>query len=164
VADAVSPVPRKDPTVTRTLPRLTAACGAALLSVGLVACGSSTATSPGTPATAPVQNEIATAPPADDATDGATADEDDPDDSGDGGTETAEADEDKVSANTASEDEIAQALTTAGVSNPARWAEEVVEYRPYPTDDPDLTKLRKNLAKYNPGQETTDKIVSALTP
>ena len=86
---------------------------------------------------------------------------------GDGGTATAEAGDgaaDKVSANTASEDEIAQALTAAGVSNPARWAEEVVEYRPYPADDPDLTKLRKNLAKYNPGEETTDKIVSTLTP
>jgi hypothetical protein len=70
----------------------------------------------------------------------------------------------QVSANTASEDEIAAALEDAGVSNPERWAEEVVEYRPYPTDDPDLTKLRDNLAKYNPDEETTDKIVSALTP
>ena len=70
----------------------------------------------------------------------------------------------KVSANTASEDEIAAALEGAGVSNPERWAEEVVEYRPYPADDPNLTKLRENLAKYNPGQETTDKIVSALAP
>ena len=35
---------------------------------------------------------------------------------------------------------------------------------PYPADDPDLTKLRENLAKYNPGEETVDKIVSALTP
>ena len=34
----------------------------------------------------------------------------------------------------------------------------------YPTDDMNLTKLRDNLAKYNPGQETTDKIVAALTP
>ena len=76
--------------MTRTLPRLTAACGAALLSVGLVACGSSTATSPGTPATAPVQSAIATAPPADDATDGATADDaTTADDTGDGGTATA---------------------------------------------------------------------------
>ncbi|OBC00851.1 hypothetical protein A5784_19135 [Mycobacterium sp. 852013-50091_SCH5140682] len=70
----------------------------------------------------------------------------------------------KVSANTASEDDIAAALKAAGVSNPARWAEEVVEYRPYPADDPNLGKLRDNLAKYNPGQETVDKIVSALTP
>ena len=79
---------------------------------------------------------------------------------GDDGTATAGA---KVSANTASEEEIAVALESAGVSNADRWAEEVVEYRPYPTDDPNLTKLRDNLAKYNPGQET-DKIVSALTP
>jgi hypothetical protein len=70
----------------------------------------------------------------------------------------------KVSANTASESEIEAALARAGVKNPGRWAEEVVEYRPYPTDDPNLTKLRQNLAKYNPGQETVDKIVSALTP
>ena len=70
----------------------------------------------------------------------------------------------KVSANTASESEIEAALAGAGVSNPGRWAEEVVEYRPYPDDDSNLTKLRENLAKYNPGQETVDKIVSALTP
>ena len=69
-----------------------------------------------------------------------------------------------MSANTASEEEIAAALDDAGVSNADRWAAEVVEYRPYPADDPDLTKLRDNLAKYNPGEETTDKIVSALTP
>lgn len=155
----------------RTLSRPAAACAAALLSLGLVACGSSTATSPGTAATAPVESAIATAPPADDATDGADADEDDPDDTGDDGSTPAtagnEIDDDageKVSANTASEDEIAQALTAAGVSNPGRWAEEVVEYRPYPADDPDLAKLRQNLAKYNPGQATTDKIVSALRP
>ena len=70
----------------------------------------------------------------------------------------------KVSANTASENDIASALTAAGVSNAERWAKEVVEYRPYPADDPNLAKLRDNLAKYNPGQETVDKIVSALTP
>jgi hypothetical protein len=70
----------------------------------------------------------------------------------------------KVSANTASDREIESALNAAGVSNAARWAHEVVEYRPHPADDPNLTKLRENLAKYNPGQETVDKIVSALTP
>jgi arylsulfatase A-like enzyme len=70
----------------------------------------------------------------------------------------------KVSANSASEDGIATALKAAGVSSPKRWAAEVVEYRPYPTDDPDLTKLRQNLSKYNPGQQTVDKIVSALRP
>ena len=56
----------------------------------------------------------------------------------------------KVSANMASETEIEAALAGAGVSNPGRWAEEVVEYRPYPDDDPNLTKLRENLARYKP--------------
>ena len=70
----------------------------------------------------------------------------------------------KVSANTASDSEIETALAAADVSNPGRWAHEVVEYRPYPMDDPNLQKLRDNLAKYNPGEETVDKIVSALTP
>jgi hypothetical protein len=70
----------------------------------------------------------------------------------------------KVSANTASESEIAAALKAAGVSNPERWAEEVVEYRPYAADDSNLTSLRQNLAKYNPGQETVEKIVSVLKP
>lgn len=70
----------------------------------------------------------------------------------------------RVSANTADEGQIAAALKGAGVSNPERWAREVMEYRPYAADDPDLKSLRQNLAKYNPGQETVDKIVSALTP
>jgi hypothetical protein len=69
-----------------------------------------------------------------------------------------------VSANTASEEEVTAALESAGVSNAQKWAHEVVEYRPYPADDPNFTALRDALVKYNPGQETTDKIVSALTP
>jgi hypothetical protein len=70
----------------------------------------------------------------------------------------------KVSANTASASEIEAALQAAGVDNAARWTREVMEYRPYAADDPNLTSLRDNLAKYNPGQETVDKIVSALVP
>jgi hypothetical protein len=115
--------------------RLAVACAAGVLAFGLAACGGSTSTA-GAPS----------------ATTGS--------DTG----PTASASAGKVSANTASEDEIAAALERAGVSNPERWAEEVVEYRPYPADDPNLTTLRENLAKYNPGQETTDRIVSALAP
>lgn len=70
----------------------------------------------------------------------------------------------KVSANSASESDIATALKAAGVSSPKRWAAEIVEYRPYASDDLDLARLRQNLAKYNPAQETVDKIVSALQP
>ena len=76
----------------------------------------------------------------------------------------AAADTAKVSANTASQDEVAAALEAAGVPSAARWAREVVEYRPYPANDPTLQKLRGNLAKYNPGQDVEDKIISALKP
>lgn len=127
-----------------TTTRIAHVCAAGVLALGLAACGGSTST-PATPA--PATSPAASAPS-----------------SASSAPTSAESAAKKVSANTASEDEIAAALDSAGVSNPERWAEEVVEYRPYPADDPDLTKLRQNLAKYNPGQETTDKIVSALTP
>ena len=68
----------------------------------------------------------------------------------------------KVSANEASEVELVTAFTAAGVENPDKWAEEVEEYRPYRTDDANFTKLRDELAKYNPGPGVVDKIVSAL--
>ena len=76
----------------------------------------------------------------------------------------ATAAEAKVSANTASEAEIAAALAAAGVPNPDRWAREVTEYRPYPTDDPTLAKLQDNLAKYQPDPATLAGILGALQP
>ena len=69
-----------------------------------------------------------------------------------------------VSANTATVDEIAAALNAAGVDNADKWAREVVEYRPYDSNDPDLSHLRDELAKYNPGPGVVDLIVSALEP
>lgn len=69
----------------------------------------------------------------------------------------------KVNANTATQAQIQAALEANGVSNASRWAGEVVEYRPYPTNDPDLAKLRQNLAKYNPGPGVVDGIVASLS-
>ncbi len=130
--------------------RVTVACSAVLIALASTACGGSAPTpDAGTPAArAPARGRSTSAPTGDAGSTGAAT--------APSGT--------AVSANTASVDEIAAALESAGVSNAERWAEEVVEYRPYPPDDPDLTKLRDNLAKYNPGEETTDLIVSALTP
>jgi hypothetical protein len=70
----------------------------------------------------------------------------------------------KISANSASQAEIAAALTAAGVPNADRWAREVTEYRPYPADDPTLQVLQDNLAKYNPDPATLAGILSALQP
>ncbi len=69
----------------------------------------------------------------------------------------------KVNANTASRAEMTAAFTAAGISNASRWALEVEEYRPYPTNDPNMAKLRQNLVKYNPGPGVVDGIVSALS-
>jgi len=69
----------------------------------------------------------------------------------------------KPNANTASRAEMTTAFTAAGISNAARWAMEVEEYRPYPTNDPNMAKLRQNLAKYNPGPGVVDAIIAALS-
>jgi hypothetical protein len=121
--------------MTAVTERLASTCVAAVLALSLAACGGSTTTPT-------VSAPAATGAPTSNSTTAGS----------------------KVSANTASEEEVAAALESAGVTNSQRWAKEVVEYRPYPTDDPNLTALRDKLVKYNPGQETTDKIVSALTP
>ena len=131
--------------MTSALPRVAGLLVAALLVVGSVACGAPGAGSAPTSGLA-----VATAPPPDSA----DPDEDDPDD--------APGAHGPVSADTASEDEIADALAAAGVGDPGRWAKEVVAHRPYPTGDRRLTKLRDALAQDDPG--TVDKIVSVLRP
>ena len=69
----------------------------------------------------------------------------------------------KPNANTASRAEMAAAFTAAGISSASRWATEVEEYRPYPTNDPNMAKLRQNLAKYNPGPGVVDAIIASLS-
>lgn len=70
----------------------------------------------------------------------------------------------RVSANSASEDDLVAALGAAGVKNAEKWADEIVEYRPYPSDDTSFAKLRQELAKYNPAPDELDRIISVLTP
>jgi hypothetical protein len=68
----------------------------------------------------------------------------------------------KADANTATIAVLAGTFEANGVENPDRWAREVDEYRPYPTDDPDLGKLRDELAKYDPSPETLELIIASL--
>ena len=70
----------------------------------------------------------------------------------------------KISANTATTDEIIAALTAAGVARADRWAREIEEYRPYDMGDPTLQHLQDELAKYNPDPETLAAILSVLQP
>jgi hypothetical protein len=69
----------------------------------------------------------------------------------------------KVNANTATIAEMQRAFEAAGIPNAARWAREVDEYRPYPTNDPSFGKLRQELAKYNPSPDVLQKILETLT-
>lgn len=69
-----------------------------------------------------------------------------------------------VSANDATHDELVAALEANGVPNADRWAAEILEYRPYPVDDPTLQKLQDELAKYNPDPATLSAILEVLEP
>ena len=69
----------------------------------------------------------------------------------------------KVSANNATNVQLVAAFTAAGIPNASSWAREVQEYRPYDAGDANLTKLRQNLAKYNPAAGVVDKIVATLS-
>lgn len=70
----------------------------------------------------------------------------------------------KVSANDATGEELAAAFAAAGIPNAEAWAEEVEEYRPYPADDPNWTKLRTELAKYKPPPDVLEQIIATLVP
>ena len=69
----------------------------------------------------------------------------------------------KVNANTATRAQLAAAFEAANISNASRWAIEVEENPPNPTNDPTFAKLRQNLAKYNPGPGVVDAIVATLS-
>lgn len=118
------------------------ALAALAATVTLAACGSSSGSGSSSTAAA-VVTTVTTATPATSAK-GATAAK-------------------TVNANTATESDIAAVLTSNGVPSAARWAKEIVEYRPYPADDANWTRLRDNLAKYNPDPAVLDKIVASLT-
>jgi competence protein ComEA len=68
----------------------------------------------------------------------------------------------QVNANTASVDELQAAFAAAGISNADRWAREVAEYRPYPSD-PSWAQLRQELSKYNIAPDVLEKIITVLT-
>lgn len=68
----------------------------------------------------------------------------------------------KVSANDATEDELIAVMEAAGIDNAAKWADEIIEYRPYAADDTSLETLSGELAKYNASPETIDQILALL--
>ena len=70
----------------------------------------------------------------------------------------------RTSIATASQQTIAASLRANNVSNPEGWAQVVLQYRPYPANDPSLGKLRQALVQYKADPATIDKITNALKP
>lgn len=70
----------------------------------------------------------------------------------------------RVSANTATTDELIAAMESVGVTRADRWAREIEEYRPYDMADPTLRHLQDELSKYNPDPATLAAILSVLEP
>jgi hypothetical protein len=66
-----------------------------------------------------------------------------------------------INANTASEAELRAAFEAAGISNAAKWAKEVAEYRPYAAD-PTWATLRQELGKYNIDPAVLEGIIALL--
>jgi hypothetical protein len=67
----------------------------------------------------------------------------------------------KVNANTATQAELQAAFEAAGISNAAKWAKEVAEYRPYAAD-PTWATLRRELGKYNIDPTVLEQILALL--
>ncbi|MDO8364728.1 MAG: hypothetical protein Q7V88_17690 [Actinomycetota bacterium] len=67
----------------------------------------------------------------------------------------------KVNINSAGVGELETAFEAAGVTSARRWAREVDEYRPYPSD-PEFRKLRQELGKYNIAPDVLELIISTL--
>ena len=67
-----------------------------------------------------------------------------------------------LSANNATRAELQAEFEAAGISNASLWAREVDGYRPYPEDDPDLTKLRTGLAEHNADPGIVDALIALL--
>jgi hypothetical protein len=60
--------------------------------------------------------------------------------------------------------DIAATLRANGVDDPEHWAKVITDHRPYPPDDPALTKLRTQLLQEKADPALTQKILDLLAP
>ena len=67
----------------------------------------------------------------------------------------------KINAKTAPVEQLQAAFEAAGIPNADRWAREVAEYRPYPSD-PSWAQLRQELGKYNIDPAVLEQIIAVL--
>lgn len=70
----------------------------------------------------------------------------------------------KQSINDSSVQDIAAVLRTNQVQDSGKWAQVVMQYRPYPKDDPQLGKLRRALADNHADPRTIEQVTAVLKP
>lgn len=126
---------RERPSKPAALTHGVRAAGLALALAFTVACGDSEPSAATAPSSAPTAEVAASTAPAASGT---------------------------LSANNASIAELTAAFEAVGIGSARRWAREVDEYRPYSVDDTNYTKLRAELAKYNPAPGVVDAIIAQL--
>lgn len=69
----------------------------------------------------------------------------------------------RISIASASESDIASALRANGVDDPERWAQIVLQYRPYPAGPAGMAKLKDALTRFQATPDDISKITNALT-
>jgi hypothetical protein len=70
----------------------------------------------------------------------------------------------RLAVGSASRQDIAASLAGNGIDDSDRWAKVVFDNRPYPADDPAMTKLRQVLSQNGADQATVAKITNSLSP
>jgi len=69
----------------------------------------------------------------------------------------------RTSVNGASSQDLASALRGADVSDPEKWAQTLVEYRPYPPGNEGMQRIRQVLDQFRADPETVSKITGVVT-
>lgn len=68
----------------------------------------------------------------------------------------------KPSVNNGSEKDLAATLRDAGVSDAEKWAQTLVEYRPYPAGDAGAARVREVLDQFKADPDTVAKVTAAV--
>jgi hypothetical protein len=71
---------------------------------------------------------------------------------------------DRVSVNDSSPDDLTAALRANDVPDPAKWAQILVEYRPYPQGQAGADGIRDVLTRFEADPETAATITNAVVP
>lgn len=68
----------------------------------------------------------------------------------------------KPSVNNGSEKDLAATLRDAGVSDAEKWAQTLVQYRPYPAGDAGAARIKEVLGQFQADPDTVSKVTATV--